>query len=197
MENKGASLIDLGDGVLCLEFHSKMNSLGQDIITLCEKAADMVEEEGWEGLVVANHGTNFSVGANLMLVLFTAQEEEWDELDWMIKKFQDAFMRLKYCSKPVVAAPHQMALGGGCEICLASDRVVAAAETYIGLVEVGVGSSPPAAAPRNCCSETPTSGCSRSPGAACIPSRSTCCPSWPGPLRPSPWPRWPPAPPRP
>ncbi|MBU1274377.1 MAG: enoyl-CoA hydratase/isomerase family protein [Proteobacteria bacterium] len=142
MENKGASLIDLGDGVLCLEFHSKMNSLGQDIISMCEKAADKVEDEGWEGLVVANHGTNFSVGANLMLVLFTAQEEEWDELDWMIKKFQDTFMRLKYMSKPVVTAPHQMALGGGCEICLASDRVVAAAESYVGLVEVGVGVIP-------------------------------------------------------
>ncbi|MBU4277955.1 MAG: 3-hydroxyacyl-CoA dehydrogenase/enoyl-CoA hydratase family protein [Proteobacteria bacterium] len=142
MENKGCSLIDLGDGVLCLEFHSKMNSLGQDIITMCEKAADKVEAEGWEGLVVANHGSNFSVGANLMLVLFTAQEEEWDELDWMIKKFQDAFMRLKYCAKPVVSAPHQMALGGGCEICLASDRVVAAAESYVGLVEVGVGVIP-------------------------------------------------------
>jgi 3-hydroxyacyl-CoA dehydrogenase len=142
LENKGASLIDLGDGVLCLEFHTKMNSLGQDVITMVDKACDLVEAEGWEGLVIANHGTNFSVGANLMLVLFTAQEEEWDELDWMIKKFQDSFMRLKYLAKPVVAAPHQMALGGGCEICLASDRVVAAAETYTGLVEVGVGVIP-------------------------------------------------------
>ncbi|MCF8118233.1 MAG: 3-hydroxyacyl-CoA dehydrogenase, partial [Desulfarculaceae bacterium] len=119
-ENKGASLIDLGDGVLCLEFHTKMNSLGQDIITMVDKACDLVENEGWEGLVVANHGSNFSVGANLMLVLFTAQEEEFDELDWMIKKFQDSFMRLKYLAKPVVTAPHQMALGGGCEICLSS-----------------------------------------------------------------------------
>jgi len=142
VENKGASLIDLDDGVLCLEFHTKMNSLGQDIITMVDKACDLIESDGWEGLVVANHGSNFSVGANLMLVLFTAQEEEFDELDWMIKKFQDSFMRLKYLSKPVVSAPHQMALGGGCEICLASDRVVAAAETYTGLVEVGVGVIP-------------------------------------------------------
>ncbi|MFH1058535.1 MAG: 3-hydroxyacyl-CoA dehydrogenase/enoyl-CoA hydratase family protein [Pseudomonadota bacterium] len=139
--NTGASLIDLGDGVACLEFHTKMNSLGQDVITMVDKSAEIVRKD-FEGLVVANHGQNFSVGANLMLVLFTAQEEEWDELDWMIKKFQDAFMHLKYLDKPVVAAPHQMALGGGCEICLASDRVVAAAETYMGLVEVGVGVIP-------------------------------------------------------
>ncbi|MGD9124491.1 MAG: 3-hydroxyacyl-CoA dehydrogenase NAD-binding domain-containing protein [Desulfarculaceae bacterium] len=139
--NKGASLIDLGDGVACLEFHSKMNSMGQDVILLADKACGIVSEQ-FEGMVVANHGTNFSVGANLMMVLFTAQEEEWDELEWMVKKFQDTFMKLKYLDKPVVAAPHQMALGGGCEICLAADRVVAAAETYAGLVEVGVGVIP-------------------------------------------------------
>lgn len=141
MENKGASLIDLGDGVACLEFHTKMNALGADIMTLMEKACDKVSQE-FQGMVVANHGTNFSVGANLMMVLFTAQEEEWDELEWMIKKFQDTLMKLKYLDKPVVSAPHQMALGGGCETCLASDRVVAAAETYTGLVEVGVGVIP-------------------------------------------------------
>ncbi|MFZ5587809.1 MAG: 3-hydroxyacyl-CoA dehydrogenase/enoyl-CoA hydratase family protein [Thermodesulfobacteriota bacterium] len=139
--NTGASLVDLGDGVACLEFHTKMNSLGQDVITMVDKSVEIVRKD-FEGLVIANHGQNFSVGANLMLVLFTAQEEEWDELDWMIKKFQDSFMHLKYLEKPVVAAPHQMALGGGCEICLASDRVVAAAETYMGLVEVGVGVIP-------------------------------------------------------
>ncbi len=139
--NSGATLYDLGDGVACLEFHSKMNSLGQDVIAMVDKSADIVREK-FDGLVIANHGQNFSVGANLMLVLFTAQEEEWDELDWMVKKFQDTFMKLKYLEKPVVAAPHQMALGGGCEVCLASDKVVAAAETYIGLVEVGVGVIP-------------------------------------------------------
>ncbi len=139
--NSGASILDLGDGVACLEFHSKMNSLGQDVVSMVEKAADITSQQ-FDGLVIANHGQNFSVGANLMLVLFTAQEEEWDELDWMVKKFQDTFMKLKYLDKPVVAAPHQMALGGGCEICLAADRVVAAAETYMGLVEVGVGLIP-------------------------------------------------------
>jgi len=139
--NSGASLVDLGDGVACLEFHTKMNSLGQDIITMVDKSCEIVLKD-FDGLVLANHGQNFSVGANLMLVLFTAQEEEWDELEWMVKKFQDSFMKLKYLPKPVVAAPHQMALGGGCEVCLAADRVVAAAETYIGLVEVGVGVIP-------------------------------------------------------
>jgi len=140
--NKGASIIDLDDGVICLEFHTKMNSLGADIISMMDKSCDMIEQGKFEGLVIANHGSNFSVGANLMLVLFTAQEEEWDELEFMVKKLQDSYMRLKYLGKPVVVAPHQMALGGGCECCLHGDRVVAAAETYIGLVEVGVGVIP-------------------------------------------------------
>jgi 3-hydroxyacyl-CoA dehydrogenase len=140
-ENKGASLIDLGDGVACLEFHTKMNAMGDDIVSMVIKSADIVSGE-FDGLVIANHGTNFSAGANLPLVLFTAQEEEWDDLDWMIKTFQDSFMKLKYLDKPVVAAPAGLALGGGCEICLASDRVRFAAETYMGLVEVGVGLVP-------------------------------------------------------
>jgi 3-hydroxyacyl-CoA dehydrogenase len=93
-------------------------------------------------LVIANHAEHFSAGANLPLILFTAQEEEWDDLNWIVKKFQDALMKLKYLDKPVVAAPAGMALGGGCEICLAADRVRYAAETYIGLVEVGVGLIP-------------------------------------------------------
>lgn len=139
--NTGASLIDLDDGVACLEFHTKMNAIGDDIVNMVLKSADTVARD-FEGLVIANHGTNFSVGANLPLVLFTAQEEEWDDLDWMIKTFQDSFMKLKYLEKPVVAAPAGMALGGGCEICLASDRVRFAAETYMGLVEVGVGLIP-------------------------------------------------------
>jgi len=139
--NTGASLIDLDDGIACLEFHSKMNSLGQDTITMVSKAADIVSKQ-FDGLILANHGQNFSVGANLMLILFTAQEEEWDELNFMVKTLQDSFMKLKYLKRPVVAAPHQMALGGGCEICLAADKIVAAAETYIGLVEVGVGVIP-------------------------------------------------------
>ena len=139
--NTGASLIDIGDGVACLEFHSKMNAIGEDIISLIVQSADIVSRD-FEGLVIANHGTNFSVGANLAMVLFAAQEEEWDDLDWAIKALQDALMKLKYLDKPVVAAPAGMALGGGCEICLASDRVRFAAETYMGLVEVGVGVIP-------------------------------------------------------
>lgn len=139
--NTGATLIDLGDGVACLEFHTKMNSLGEDIISMIHKSADIVSRD-FQGLVIANHADNFSVGANLALVLFTAQEEEWDDLEWAVKSLQDALMKLKYLDKPVVAAPAGMALGGGCEICLASDRVRYAAETYMGLVEVGVGLIP-------------------------------------------------------
>ncbi len=139
--NKGASLIDIGDGVACLEFHTKMNALGDDIISMIMKSADIVSKD-FQGLVIANHADNFSVGANLVMVLFAAQEEEWDELDWMIKIFQDSLMKLKYLDKPVVAAPAGMALGGGCEICMASDRVRFAAETYMGQVEVGVGLIP-------------------------------------------------------
>jgi 3-hydroxyacyl-CoA dehydrogenase len=139
--NKGASLVDLGDGVACLEFHTKMNAMGEDIVSMILKSADIVSKE-FEGLVVANHGDNFSAGANLPMILFTAQEEEWDELEWMVKTFQDSFMKLKYLDKPVVAAPAGLTLGGGCEICLAADRVRFGAETYMGLVEVGVGLIP-------------------------------------------------------
>ncbi len=139
--NAGASLIDIGDGVACLEFHSKMNAIGEDIMSMIVQSSDIVSKD-FEGLVIANHGTNFSVGANLAMLLFLAQEEEWDDLDWAIKALQDALMKLKYLDKPVVAAPAGMALGGGCEICLASDRVRFAAETYMGLVEVGVGVIP-------------------------------------------------------
>ncbi len=139
--NKGASLIDIGDGVACLEFHTKMNAIGDDIITMVLKSSDIVSKD-FDGMVIANHSDHFSAGANLPLILFAAQEEEWDELDWMIKAFQDALMRLKYLDKPVVSAPAGMALGGGCELCMASDRVRFAAESYIGLVEVGVGLIP-------------------------------------------------------
>ncbi len=139
--NTGASLIDLGDGVACLEFHAKMNALGDDIINMIVKTGEIVERE-FDGLVIANHATNFSVGANLAMILFAAQEEEWDDLDWAVKTLQDALMKLKYLEKPVVAAPAGMALGGGCEVCLAADRVRYAAETYMGLVEVGVGLIP-------------------------------------------------------
>jgi 3-hydroxyacyl-CoA dehydrogenase len=120
--NKGASLIDLGDGVACLEFHTKMNAMGEDIVSMIFKSADTVSKQ-FEGLVVANHSDNFSAGANLPMILFTAQEEEWDELEWMVKTFQDSLRRLKYLDKPVVAAPAGLALGGGCEICFSNVRL--------------------------------------------------------------------------
>jgi 3-hydroxyacyl-CoA dehydrogenase len=140
-KNAGASLLDLGDGVACLEFHSKMNSIGGDTLSML-KAALAEVERNFVGLVVGNQGQNFSVGANLMLVLLGAQEEDWDELDLAIRAFQQATMSLRYSPKPVVVAPFQMTFGGGCEMTLHADRARAAAETYIGLVEVGVGLIP-------------------------------------------------------
>ncbi len=139
--NMGASLIDIGDGVACLEFHTKMNAIGEDIIAVIHKSADIVSKD-FDGMIIANDGTNFSAGANLVMILFAAQEEEWDDLDFAIKSLQDALMKLKYLDKPVVAAPAAMTLAGGCEVCLAADRVRYAAETYMGLVEVGVGLIP-------------------------------------------------------
>jgi 3-hydroxyacyl-CoA dehydrogenase len=140
-KNAGASLLDLGDGVACLEFHSKMNSIGGDTLQML-KASLAEVDKNFIGLVVANQGQNFSVGANLMLVLLGAQEEDWDELDLAIRAFQQATMSLRYSPKPVVVAPFQMAFGGGCEMTLHADRARASAETYIGLVEVGVGLIP-------------------------------------------------------
>jgi 3-hydroxyacyl-CoA dehydrogenase len=139
--NPGASLVDLGDGALCLEFHSKMNSLGEDSVQMIYAALDALNRN-FEALVIANDGENFSVGANLMMVLLAAQEGEWDELARAVRRFQQAGMALKYASRPVVSAPFGMALGGGCEIALAAGRVQAAAETYMGLVETGVGLIP-------------------------------------------------------
>jgi 3-hydroxyacyl-CoA dehydrogenase len=139
--NAGASLLDLGDGVACLEFHSKMNSIGGDTLQMLKTALSEVEKN-FVGLVVGNQGPNFSVGANLMLVLLGAQEEDWDEIDLGVRAFQQATMSLRYSPKPVVVAPHQMTFGGGCEMTLHADRARAAAETYIGLVEVGVGLIP-------------------------------------------------------
>jgi 3-hydroxyacyl-CoA dehydrogenase len=140
-KNAGASLLDLGDGVACLEFHSKMNSIGGDTLSMLKTALAEVDKN-FVGLVVGNQGQNFSVGANLMLVLLGAQEEDWDELDLAIRAFQQATMSLRYSPKPVVVAPFQMTFGGGCEMTLHADRARAAAETYIGLVEVGVGLIP-------------------------------------------------------
>jgi 3-hydroxyacyl-CoA dehydrogenase len=139
--NAGASLLDIGDGVACLEFHSKMNSIGGDTLQMLKFALSEVERN-FLGLVVGNQGQNFSVGANLMLVLLGAQEEEWDEIDLGVRAFQQATMSLRYSAKPVVVAPFQLTFGGGCEMTLHADRARAAAETYIGLVEVGVGLIP-------------------------------------------------------
>jgi 3-hydroxyacyl-CoA dehydrogenase len=139
--NPGASLVDLGDGVLCVEFHSKMNSIGADTVQMLQ-AGVREAAKNFTALVVGNEGLHFSAGANLMLVLLEAQEENWDELDLMVRAFQGATMGLRYADVPVVVAPAGLALGGGCEIALHGDRVQAAAETYIGLVEVGVGIIP-------------------------------------------------------
>ena len=140
-KNAGASVIDLGDGILNVEFHSKMNSLGQDVILGLLKGVEMAEA-GYRGLVVGNDAPNFSAGANLGLVYMQALEQEFDELNMMIQQFQQAMMRMRYSSIPVVGTPHGLTLGGGCELNLHCDRVVAAAESYIGLVEFGVGLIP-------------------------------------------------------
>lgn len=139
--NSGASLIDLGDGVACLEFHSPNNAIGSDILTLINQSVEIVRQS-YKGLVIANQAKNFCVGANIMLLLMEAQDEEWDEVDDIIRLFQNAMMNLKRLEKPVVAAPHKMTLGGGVEACIPADQIVASAETYFGLVEVGVGLIP-------------------------------------------------------
>ncbi len=139
--NESASLIDLGDGVACLEFHSKMNSLSPEIVQMVGISIHEVSKN-FVGLVVGNQGANFTVGANIYNLLLGAQAGRWDEVEAGVKAFQDMTMSLRYSPKPVVVAPFQMTLGGGCEMTLHSDRAVAAAETYIGMVEVGVGLLP-------------------------------------------------------
>ncbi|MGI4738552.1 MAG: 3-hydroxyacyl-CoA dehydrogenase NAD-binding domain-containing protein [Janthinobacterium lividum] len=140
-KNAGASVIDLGDGILNVEFHSKMNSLGTDVIQGLLKGVELAEN-GYRGLVVGNDAPNFSAGANLGLVYMQALEQEFDELNLMIQQFQQAMMRMRYSSIPVVGTPHGLTLGGGCELNLHCDKVVASAESYIGLVEFGVGLIP-------------------------------------------------------
>ncbi|MFK8301556.1 3-hydroxyacyl-CoA dehydrogenase/enoyl-CoA hydratase family protein [Capnocytophaga stomatis] len=140
-KNAEASILDLGDGILNLEFHSKMNTIGGGVLQGINKAIDLAEKD-FQGLVVGNQGANFSVGANIAMIFMMAVEQEYDELYMTIKYFQDTMMRMRYSSIPTVAAPHGMTLGGGCELCLHADKVVAAAETYIGLVEFGVGVIP-------------------------------------------------------
>ena len=140
-KNAGASLVDLGDGVLCVEFHSKMNAIGGDTVQMLNAGVKEAARQG-QALVVGNDAANFSAGANLMLVLLEAQEGNWDELNLMIRAFQQSVMGLRYSDVPVVVAPAGLSLGGGAEIPLHADRVQAAAETYMGLVEVGVGLLP-------------------------------------------------------
>lgn len=140
-QNKDCSVIDIGDGILNIEFHSKMNTIGAGVLQGINKGIDLAEES-YEGVVVANNGANFSAGANLGMIFMMAVEQEYDELNMAIKYFQDTMMRMRYSSIPTVAAPHGLTLGGGCELSMHADKVVAAAETYIGLVEFGVGVIP-------------------------------------------------------
>jgi 3-hydroxyacyl-CoA dehydrogenase len=140
-KNAGASLIDLGDDVACLEFHSPNNAIGQDIIQIIQTSLEEVRQN-YRGLVIGNQGKNFCVGANLMLLLMEAQDENWFEIEQIVRNFHEASMAMKYFEKPIVSAPHNMTLGGGVEMCLPAARVQAAAETYMGLVEVGVGLIP-------------------------------------------------------
>ena len=140
-KNSGVVIEDLGDGILNCEFQSKMNTIGGDVLAGLNKAVDLAEKD-FAGLVIGNQGPNFSVGANIGMIFMMAVEQEYDELNMAIKYFQDTMMRMRYSSIPTIAAPHGMALGGGCELSMHADKVVAAAETYIGQVEFGVGVIP-------------------------------------------------------
>ncbi|TAH25364.1 MAG: 3-hydroxyacyl-CoA dehydrogenase/enoyl-CoA hydratase family protein [Cytophagales bacterium] len=139
--NTGATLHDIGDGIVNLEFHSKMNTLGAEVIEGINKSIGIAEKD-FRGLVIGNDGANFSAGANLAMLLMFAIDQEYDEIDLMIRQFQNTMMRVRYSSIPVIAAPHGLTLGGGCELTLHADKVQAYAETYIGLVEFGVGLIP-------------------------------------------------------
>ena len=140
-KNSGASFIDIGDDVALLEFHSPNNAIGTDIVQMINYALEEVERN-YKGLVIGNQGKNFCVGANLAMILMEAQDDNYFEIELAVRQFQQAMMKIKYSPKPVVAAPFAMTLGGGVEICLPSSRIQAAAETYMGLVEVGVGLIP-------------------------------------------------------
>ncbi|QWV99352.1 3-hydroxyacyl-CoA dehydrogenase/enoyl-CoA hydratase family protein [Geomonas nitrogeniifigens] len=140
-KNAAASLIDIGDGIFCLEFHSKMNTIGGDTLSMIQKGLRRSESDGI-GMVIANEGSLFSAGANLMLIAMACAEGAWDDLNLTVKSFQRAMMAIKYSRIPVVAAPHNLVMGGGCETCLHADAINAHAETYMGLVEIGVGLIP-------------------------------------------------------
>ena len=141
-KNKEASILDIGDGIINVSFHSKMNTIGSEILQALNHAIDLAEAGKYKGVVIANEGANFSAGANVGILFMLAAEQEYEELEMAVKEFQNTTMRLRYSSIPVVAAPHGMTLGGGCEICLHADKVIAHAETYMGLVEFGVGLIP-------------------------------------------------------
>jgi 3-hydroxyacyl-CoA dehydrogenase len=141
-QNPECTLHDIGDGVLCLEFHSKMNAIGEGILRGLNESVKIAEEEGWKGLVIGNNAPNFTVGANLMMVAMMAYNQEWDELNMATNMFQQTSMRLRYSAIPVVAATQGYVFGGGCEFSMHCDAVMAANESYIGLVEVGVGIIP-------------------------------------------------------
>ncbi|SEQ85908.1 3-hydroxyacyl-CoA dehydrogenase [Hyunsoonleella jejuensis] len=140
-KNSGVVIEDLGDGILNCEFQSKMNTIGGDVLAGLNKAVDIAEKD-FDGLVIGNQGANFSVGANIGMIFMMAVEQEYDELNAAVKYFQDTMMRMRYSAIPTVSAPHGMSLGGACELSMHADKVVAAAETYIGLVEFGVGVIP-------------------------------------------------------
>ena len=140
-KNSACTVTDLGDGILNLEWVTKMNTIGGEVIAGINKAIDLAEND-YRGLVISNDGANFSAGANVGMIFMMAVEQEYEELDMAIRAFQNAMMRVRYSSIPVIVAPHGLALGGGCEICLHADKVIANAETYIGLVEFGVGVIP-------------------------------------------------------
>ena len=141
-KNDEASIKEIGDGIINVEFHSKMNTIGGGILNALNKAVDLAEDGLYRGIVISNEGDNFSAGANVGIIFMMAAEQEFEELNMVVKAFQNTTMRLRYSAIPVVAAPHGMALGGGCEICLHADKVIAHAETYMGLVEFGVGLIP-------------------------------------------------------
>ncbi len=140
-KNSGSTIVDLGDGILNVEFHTKMNTIGAEVIEGINKAIDLAEKE-YQGLVISNDGEHFSAGANVGMIFMMAVEQEYDELDYAIRAFQNTMMRVRYSSIPVVVAPHSLALGGGCEMSMHADKVIAHAETYMGLVEFGVGVIP-------------------------------------------------------
>ncbi|HPI07738.1 MAG TPA: 3-hydroxyacyl-CoA dehydrogenase/enoyl-CoA hydratase family protein [Saprospiraceae bacterium] len=140
--NAECTLHDIGDGVLCLEFHSKMNAIGEGILRGINDCIQIAEDQGWKGIVIGNNAQNFTVGANLMMIAMLAYQQEWDELNMAVNLFQQTSMRIRYSAIPVVIATQGYVFGGGCEFSMHADAVVASAESYIGLVEVGVGIIP-------------------------------------------------------